>query len=89
VVDTTGGTAARDFTIELRRAGISAERAFDGRSMKSQMKSADKSGAAFVCIIGDDEAAAGTVTIRDLRGDTGQEAVGRSTAAAVLAARLS
>jgi histidyl-tRNA synthetase len=57
--------------------------------MKSQMKSADKSGAAFVCIIGDDEAAAGTVTIRDLRGDTGQEAVDRSIAAAVLAARLS
>ena len=32
--------------VELRRAGIAADRAFDGRSMKSQMKSADRSGAA-------------------------------------------
>lgn len=89
VVDTAGGSAARDLTIELRRAGLSAERAFDGRSMKSQMKSADKSGAAFVCIIGDDEAANGTVIIRDLRGDSGQEVVDRSALIPALANRLS
>lgn len=89
VVDTTGGAVARDLTIELRRAGLSAERAFDGRSMKSQMKSADKSGAAFVCIIGDDEAANGTVIIRDLRGASGQEVVDRSTLIPALANRLS
>ena len=46
VVDTAGGDSARDLSTELRRAGIAAERAFDGRSMKSQMKSADRSGAA-------------------------------------------
>jgi histidyl-tRNA synthetase len=89
VVDTTGGAAARDLTIELRRAGFSAERAFDGRSMKSQMKSADKSGASFVCIIGDDEAANGTVIIRDLRGASGQEVVDRSTLKLALTNRLS
>jgi histidyl-tRNA synthetase len=44
-----------------------ADRAFDGRSMKSQMKAADRSGAAVAVIVGDDEAAAGEVTVRDLR----------------------
>ncbi len=89
VVDVTGGTHARDLTIELRRSGISAERAFDSRSMKSQMKSADRSGAAIVCIIGEDEAAAGTVVIRDLRGSTGQEVVDRGAVIDVLSNRLS
>jgi histidyl-tRNA synthetase len=89
VVDTSGGDAGRDLSVELRRAGIAAERAFDGRSMKSQMKSADRSGAAFVLIIGDDEVAAGTVTIRDLRGDTGQETVARVAAVAAVASLLS
>ena len=66
VVDTTGGAHARDITAELRRAGRRADRAFDARSMKAQMKAADKSGARHVVIVGEDEAAAGEVTIRDL-----------------------
>ena len=45
VVDTTGGAAARDLTAALRAAGLSADRAFDDRSMKAQFKAADKSGA--------------------------------------------
>ena len=89
VIDTAGGASARDFTVELRRAGISADRAFDGRSMKSQMKSADRSGAALVCIIGENEVATETVTVRDLRSDSGQQAIDRSTAVAAIAARLS
>lgn len=89
VVDITGGVAARDLTVELRRAGLRADRAFDGRSMKSQMKSADRSGAVFVCIIGDDEAAAGTVTLRDLRGEGGQEVVDRTAVVSAITARLS
>ena len=35
--------------------------------MKSQMKAADRSGARFAAIVGEDEAAAGVVTLRDLR----------------------
>ena len=61
VVDTTGGAAALAITEELRRAGISADRAFDGRSMKAQMKAADRSGAATAIIVGADELDAGTV----------------------------
>jgi histidyl-tRNA synthetase len=66
VVDTTGGSHARDITAELRRAGRRVDRAFDGRSMKAQMKAADKSGAGVVVIVGEDEAASSEVTIRDL-----------------------
>ena len=43
--------------------------------MKAQMKVADRSGAPFAAIIGEDEVAAGEVTLRDLRGDTGQRRV--------------
>lgn len=78
VVDVTDGSVARDLTIELRRAGIATDRAYDARSMKSQMKSANRSGAGAVVIIGDDELAAGTVTVRDMRRGLGQHSVARS-----------
>ena len=63
----TGGEAARDLTHELRGAGLSADRRFGGGSMKSQMKSADRSGAAVALIVGADELEAGEVTLRPLR----------------------
>ena len=78
VVDVAGGEAARDLTASLRAAGIEADRAFDGRSMKSQMKAADKSGARLALLVGEDEVAQGTVTVRHLRGDAEQESVPRS-----------
>jgi histidyl-tRNA synthetase len=71
VVDVTGGDVAVTLTQQLREAGVAADRAFDGRSMKSQMKAASKSGARFAVIIGDDERAAGTATVRDL--DAGEQ----------------
>ncbi len=77
VVDTTGGAAALALTHELRVAGISADRSFDGRSMKSQFKSADRSGARLALVVGDNELAAATVTLRDLRGGE-QETVDRA-----------
>jgi histidyl-tRNA synthetase len=88
VVDTAGGESARDLSVELRRAGIAAERGFDRRSMKSQMKSAGRSGAAFVLIVGSDELAAGTVTIRDMRGDREQHHSARGAVVATVAALL-
>ena len=42
--------------------------------MSSQMKAADRSGARFVLIVGEDELAAGTVTVRDLRPASGDQA---------------
>ena len=67
VVDSTGGSEATLLVAELRRAGIAAERSFDARSMKSQMKSADRSGASLAVIVGSDEVADGSVTLKPLR----------------------
>jgi histidyl-tRNA synthetase len=75
VVDTAGGSHARDVTAALRAAGLSADRAYDDRSMKAQFKAADRSGAVLVLIIGPDEVASGTVSLRPLRGGGDQRAV--------------
>lgn len=66
VVDATDGSVARDLTHELRGAGLRVDRAFDGRSMKSQMKAAGRSGARVALIVGEQEVADATVTVRDL-----------------------
>jgi histidyl-tRNA synthetase len=75
VVDTTDGRAARDITAELRAAGFRTDRAFDGRSMKAQMKAAGRSGAHVAVIVGEQEATDGTATVRDLA-QSEQEVVG-------------
>ena len=49
----------------------------DGK-FKSQMKKADASGARLALILGEDELAAGTVSVKSLREDGGQVAVARS-----------
>ena len=74
VIDTAGGTTARDLTHELRAAGIRADRAFDDRSMRAQMRAADRSGAEIALIVGSDEVDAGTVTVRPLRRPDGGDA---------------
>lgn len=88
VVDTTGGAVAMAISEQLRSAGISADRAFDGRSMKAQMKAADRSGAAYAVIVGDDELAAGTVQLRELHGESGQETIERGALVELIRARL-
>lgn len=57
----------------LRSAGIRTECDYQGRSLKSQFKQADKVGAAFMVVIGEDELASGNVRLRDM--GTGEEAV--------------
>jgi len=42
------------------------------------MKAADRSGAQIALIIGEEEAASDTVTVRDLRGQSGQTTVPRT-----------
>jgi histidyl-tRNA synthetase len=88
VVDTTGGGEALVITEQVRRAGRSADRAYDARSMKAQMKAANRSGAAIAVIIGDDELAAGTAVVRPLRGDGDQIVVARTDLLTQLEAAL-
>ncbi len=73
VVDVTGGVAALAITNELRSVGLAADRGFDGRSMKAQMKLANRSGATFAVIVGDDELASGTVVIKPMARDGGEQ----------------
>ncbi|MFM8626947.1 MAG: histidine--tRNA ligase [Actinomycetota bacterium] len=87
VVDTTGGSVAMRITRDLRRIGWSADRAWDGRSMKSQMKAADRSGARVAVIVGSDEAADGTCIVRSL-GDSRQTTIAQSDLASHLDAEL-
>jgi len=78
VVDTTGGNEALVITHQLRDAGFSCDRSFENRSMKSQMKAADKSGALVAIIIGSDEVEANAFVLRPLRGEEHQSTIPRS-----------
>ncbi|HLM95341.1 MAG TPA: ATP phosphoribosyltransferase regulatory subunit, partial [Acidimicrobiales bacterium] len=89
VVDVTGGAAARALCGELRRAGLGAVRAYDGRSLKAQLKQADRSGARYALIVGPEELAGDVVTARPLRAEGPQEAVARAEVGRWLAARSS
>lgn len=66
VIDVAGGSHARDITYELRSHGVNADRSFDSRSMRSQMRSANRSGAPIALIVGEDEVAAGNVALRSM-----------------------
>ena len=59
----------------LRGAGVSADFSNFTLSLKSQMRSSDKSGAHFALIIGEDELKAGTVSVKDLKQAGEQKAV--------------
>ena len=59
---------AKVFTVaqQLRAAGIRTEEDYQGRSLKSQFKQADKVGARLCVVLGADEVAAGVATVRDM-----------------------
>ena len=50
----------------LRRAGVSATMTYGGRSMKAQMRHANRVGAGLALIVGERELAEGVVEVRDL-----------------------
>lgn len=67
----------------LRAEGFRTELDYMGRSLRAQMRQANRVGAKKVLIIGDDEAAAGTVQLRDMQ--SGEErTVGRDDVIHVL-----
>jgi histidyl-tRNA synthetase len=79
-------TLARRVAEVLRDHGATIVLHAGGGSFKSQMRRADASGARLAIIIGDDEAAAGTVAIKDLREAGDQVAVPVADIAARFAA---
>jgi histidyl-tRNA synthetase len=56
---------------EVRAAGLAAEKDYMGRKMKSQLRSADRYGARYAAILGDEELDRGVVTLKRL--DTGEQ----------------
>lgn len=50
----------------LRSAGIAAERDYKGRGTKAQFKAADRQGAKFAAVLGDDELARGEIALKHL-----------------------
>ncbi|MEL6748298.1 MAG: HisS family protein, partial [Pseudomonadota bacterium] len=61
-----GQLVAQEMVQELRSAGIRAEPYLGTAGMKAQLKYADRRGAAVAVIAGEDERAAGQVTLKDL-----------------------
>lgn len=51
---------------ELRNAGLRVEISFGDRALKGSMKAADKSGAAFVIVLGESEIASGNVELKEM-----------------------
>ena len=59
-------TLAFKTVMELRRAGAKVEYDYETKSMKSQMKKANKAQAKFTIIFGEDEVSRGCVTLKDM-----------------------
>ena len=64
--------AAHVLARDLRHAGVVTLVDYDARSLRAQMKRADRSGARRVLILGDDEIARGEVTVKDM--ESGEQA---------------
>jgi histidyl-tRNA synthetase len=65
------GDPARELALsllrDLRQAGIRAQMELEARSLKAQMKRADRLKAPLVLILGDEEVTSGEVTLRNMR----------------------
>jgi len=58
---------ALKLTMDLRQAGLAAEQDFLNRSLKAQLKYADKKGIKLVVILGEEEMQKGQVTVREMQ----------------------
>jgi histidyl-tRNA synthetase len=61
------GREALRLTYALRGAGVGTWLAFGKRGLKSQLREAGKRGVRYAVILGEDELAAGTATVRDMQ----------------------
>ncbi|MFB3091679.1 MAG: histidine--tRNA ligase [Dehalococcoidia bacterium] len=61
-----GAEVALDLAARIRRTGVGVIQGPRGRSLRGQMRNANSMGVPQVIIIGEDEVAAGTLTLRDM-----------------------
>ncbi len=59
--------------IRLSGAGVRADADYEGRSLKAQFRRANRSGAAYVIVLGESEASRGVVGFRDMRAAVQEE----------------
>jgi len=59
-------SAALKYAADLRAAGFQIELAFGDRALKTAMKMADKSGARYSLVIGDEEMSSGVVEVKEM-----------------------
>jgi len=85
-VDGAEGTALA-LSESLRQAGIRVLGNCGG-SLKAQLRRADRSGADYALLLGEQECAAGTVSVKPLRGGEGQMTVTQAQAVETLRERL-
>ena len=57
---------AMKLAVALREEGISSDMDYGGRGMRAQFKQADRTGASYAAILGEDELARGVCTVRDM-----------------------
>lgn len=80
-----GEAAALPLARRCRAAGLAVELDASGAAFGKQFKRADRSGARFAAVIGDAEADAGEVVLKDLRGERPEQRLASSELAGVLA----
>jgi histidyl-tRNA synthetase len=59
-------TSALTIAQQLRSSGLRVEISFGDRALKGSMKAADKSGAAYVIVLGESEVTSGTVELKEM-----------------------
>ena len=63
-------SASLKYAADLRASGFKVELAFGDRALKTAMKTADKSGARFSLVIGEEEIASGVVVVKEMSSGT-------------------
>ncbi len=64
LIDITGGGVAAHLSHTFRSHGLACDRSFDNKSLKSQLRQADRSGAILAVIVGEKERAKNLVQLR-------------------------
>lgn len=77
VIDERAANDAMIFAQQLREKGLRGEASYSSGSMKSRMRAANKTGAKTCFIIGENEFAEKSVTVKDMAGDDEQYTISR------------
>ena len=65
---------------DLREAGVRATMGFDDRSLKAQLRNANRMGAAFALVLGEQELATGQIVLQDMLSDAPRETISQADA---------